>query len=1349
MSYLDTLHMLLKHRAGQLEAQLNGYVPRVLIREVPEDDLCPRDAGYIRSFSQFWPAAEQRSLPDEKVAELPRAVVIGDTGSGKSFILQRAFLRSIRRFISDPSGVPAPFFLDLGEDLIADHDIEAALDHWNESAFSIATEEHGPGCILFFDSLDEKLLKVVDKTAFVNLIDRFVVEHSSALTGVVLACRRALWDWRWFRGVDPSFEVFQADNLDFTDYHHIIPDYNERREFFDDVESIGIAELLRLAIVGFDLARTYSSGEVLPSSRRDWFDGRVNELLRGRRRDRQHDDAPSIGDLRSLAERLACLATWGTISSWTVADAVDQLASAPTRQTGTPIDQKSVRVLFSRPLFTKRKNRFSFVHKLFLEYLAAEALVPLRRRKQKLLLTSSVPALTGRILTPLRGVAVALAEASPGFRDYLIRSDPMVALLAETPSLSPEDDERLLKEVIDSATASGLGYWHRVPPTGQRLDQALPKHRPRNVSSFLRPYLDLRDELALLWATACARAWDGEPKLNEVLLGLAHDAERRTEVRINSIDAVTASRCREDTRKLYGLLDARDDRVKGHTLTAYRIAEKPSPRDFIEKLQGGALDDSLYCSLQREARHYGTLLGTHAELDEAFRAVDEMYGRLGDLSPLLLEGLVRQAIDLEFSDLPPSLLVKIWADKRFGYGRVGESSINGLEQLLVDDRILFAGVFRHTLGLYEGQSRYSHLTLAERLARTCGDDVFDLLPPDSTSLSRAQRRFIEDLLGHYFHQDPNLRRLRRFKRLAPAYTETLRMPKSAFIRSGHDRLREAEIIARILNCEEATSPQKTDRLLSAIGEILEGQGRGRGACQGVLAFLSELQPPLRVRVLQVFAECVDEVDYSRAEGSRPGTFRMTPQRYAIPFWIMWELGLFNLIPTEKLDQFLRCYAFLRIDGISVESYFAILDRLQDSDSERWRKCLSWLVQFPSVGVRYPLEYLSEKESSFYLDQCRSRLLDCEFSAEDFASLVEYWKTQRPDDFAEVLRHCYSHLGEMVDTECAARHRLTVLWLLLCEDDDWAWSELKQLVQNRTAPTTIEYPYVLGSECLPRSKTRLSTVASWFALVAQTQGLEIALRDDLGQLLLQTIVDIGGEEAIQELERLRREYAFPGSNWLGHKVIEIQDRLLMDSGEEIRPVKLLDFINMEALGIVRNERDLFEAVRLAIEDEKESIERGEQVGAYWLDRKPKEEPICQNILWPPIKRRLTDLGVVGVEEKYVGPNKADFWVLKPDKQSEELQVFVELKVARKGYTSRDLIEPVETQLWQKYLKPARKQFGIYVVLWFKGERYEHPRIWAQIDDFEEELQRDCARVANEHCISLACYVIDMTAPIRRH
>lgn len=1349
MSSVDTLHTLLKHRAGQLEAQLSGYVPRVLVREAPDDDLCPRDAGYVRSFSQFWPASERQTLPDDQVAELPRAAVIGDTGSGKSFILQRAFLRSIRRFISDPSGAPAPFFLDLGEDLIADHDIEAALDHWYESGFSVATKKHEPGCILFLDSLDEKLLKVVDKTAFVNLIDRFLNEHSSALTSVVLACRRALWNWSWFRGVEPRFQVFQADYLDFTDYHHIIPDYNERRQFFDDVESIGIAELLRLAIVGFDLARTYSSGEDLPSSRRDWFDGRVNELLRGRGKDRQRDDAPSIGCLRSLAEQLACLATWGTISSWTVADAVDKLDGASTWQTGTPIDPKSVRVLLSRPLFTKRKNRVSFVHKLFPEYLAAEALAPLRHRKQKLLLTSSVPALEGRILTPLRGVAVALAEASPGFRDYLIRRDPMVALLAETPSLPPDDDERLLKEVIDSAIASGVGYWHRIPPTGQRLDQALPNHRPKDVSVFLQPYFDVHDELALSWATACARAWDGDPKLNPVLLGLAQDPRQSTEVRINAIDAVLASQCQEDIRQLYRLFDARDDQVRGHTLVAYRITEEPSPRDFIEKLRGGALDDSLYCSLQRETRRYGSLLGTHAELDEAFQAVDEMHGQLGDLSPLLLEGLVRQAIELEFGDLPPSLFVKVWSDRQYGYRRRGEDCIYGLKQLLIANRALFAEVFRYVLEIYARRTSYSHLVLAERLAEVCDDDVFDLLPSDSKPLNRSQKRFIEDLLGHYFHQDPNVKRLRRFKRLAPAYTQTLRMPKSAFIHSGRDRLQEAETIAQILNCKEATAPQKADRLLSTIGEIFQDQKQSRGFHRDVVTFLGELQAPLGVRVLQVFAECVAEIDYSRTEGTKPDTFRMTPPTYAVPFWVLWELELFDLLSTEKLDQFLRCYAFLGIHGVSAKSYYAILDRLQASDIDRWRKCLSWLMRFPSVGLRYPLEYLSEKESRFYLGQCRRHLLDCDFSAEDSPSLLQYWKTLRPDDFTEVLQRSYLCLQSTDSSKWTGTHRFMVLWLLLCEDDDWAWSELQQLVQNRSAPTTMEHIYLVGSERLPRSRKRLPTVASWFELVGQTRGLEGAPHDDFGRLLLKTIVDIGGEEAIQELERLRSEEAFRGANWLGQKVIEIQDSMLMDSGEVMQAGELLDFINRDVLGIVRNERDLFEAVRQAIEDEKESIERGEQVGAYWEDCEPKEEPICQNILWPPIKRRLKGLGVVGVEEKHVGPNKADFWVVKADRQSEELQVFVELKVARKGYTRGDLIEPVETQLWEKYLEPARKQFGIYVVLWFKGGRYAHPKGWTQIDDFEEELQRYCARVASEHCISLACYVIDMTAPIRRH
>ncbi len=211
-------------------------------------------------------------------------------------------------------------------------------------------------------------------------------------------------------------------------------------------------------------------------------------------------------------------------------------------------------------------------------------------------------------------------------------------------------------------------------------------------------------------------------------------------------------------------------------------------------------------------------------------------------------------------------------------------------------------------------------------------------------------------------------------------------------------------------------------------------------------------------------------------------------------------------------------------------------------------------------------------------------------------------------------------------------------------------------------------------------------------------------------------------------------------------------------EIMEPGQLIDFINRESFGVVLTERDLFEWVCQAIEDVKDGLEnRAEQVHGYWNrtqrrdqpdEWRPKTEPECQNVLWPTIQSRLSNLNIVGVEEHLVRADRADFWVEKPNSSAQPFRVIVELKTAREDYGHRELIEPIESQLWQQYLCPNDCKYGIFIVLWFKDEsRYPHPRNWGTLDEFEQELSRFKEQVENSHNIHLACYAIDMTTSAR--
>jgi hypothetical protein len=202
-------------------------------------------------------------------------------------------------------------------------------------------------------------------------------------------------------------------------------------------------------------------------------------------------------------------------------------------------------------------------------------------------------------------------------------------------------------------------------------------------------------------------------------------------------------------------------------------------------------------------------------------------------------------------------------------------------------------------------------------------------------------------------------------------------------------------------------------------------------------------------------------------------------------------------------------------------------------------------------------------------------------------------------------------------------------------------------------------------------------------------------------------------------------------------------------------QLIDFVNCDAFGVILNEHDLFEWVCQAIEDTKERLERqAAQVHGYWNEHgdewEPKTEPKCQNVFWPTIEDRLTNLGIVGVEERTIRADRVDFWIEKPLDHGQSARVVIELKVARKGYGYKDLVKPLETQLWQKYLESSGCRHGIHIVLWFKDSmRYPYPKHWGTPSELLKELDELRRQIIEQRSVNLACYVIDLTTITRMH
>jgi hypothetical protein len=1334
----------IERQLSVVEPQISDFVPRVVFPEKigAQEYVEPETLRYDR----FDYELEHLEIPE--IVGHPRVILIGNAGSGKSYILKKAYTLVAKQFLNSHTGT-VPLYYDLNQ-VASRYGIEGSLRYEFPDLF--AQNRRRQTYTLLLDELDKRLISEPNPQDLVNELQYLFKKHTDVIDSVVLACRRPFYHPAWF---DDTWEIYHSDTLRRSDYVKIISDEEVLGEFVENARSLGIDKLLDMPIIGFDLARRFLKDEPLPPTRREWFEQKLADMHQAGIRERALPSVSPLAKQRFLAEQLACLSLFGRRSSWTEQEACNRIGESDV--IGDAFTFEEVRQLLRSPLFMKSGDDFDFSHQLFAEYLAATTLSKVSPRKQRQLLTSSSAALRGRIALPYRGIAAFLAEVSPGFLDYLLQRDPLVALFAELPMTSSDLDDRLLRSVMDEAISKGRAPWWNVAPRGEMPIQYMHKHRPTDVEAFFRPYLETDNEFALLWATTFLSELGGEKALNPLLLDLARDARLHLEIRKNSIDAIVATKETKSIERLYPLIDSRHDDIRGHVIHAYRVIESPGPSGIVPRFSGGSRQPNYIGSLHREVYRYIRNLDT-CLIPDAFKAVMEHYNRLGNLLDLFLRELFRRAEEDEVTDIPPEVVIWRLCDVR---GRIDYEQ--QLRRVVCQGGDLFSRIWHYVFEAIGATPPKIMWTQVDRfLGETCNDVIFDLLPKKDVDLTKDQRNLTRVVLKHYFYRNPTSERLRQFRAEAPAFTGDLRVPRRSvveFIKQLFLPLRQRILSAiagyRVVRILYSRTPavKKTNDLLPLMAKHPVGSHGDLSELEEMVKFIKRLLPPLRRRVLCVLEECVESITYSRTYDASGGS-RITHPVLAAPFWILREMG-YRLAP-HKIEEIATAYAFTNFLSFDVESkdYIQLLEELRDRDPDRWRRCISSLAS-PRAGSRYSvLRYLADRGDDAYLEPCRQQLSSCDFTDMQFEPLLDYWVALRPDDFAQVLIRCFE------ETENKEIRR-SIMYRLLEEDVDWAWSELKRLIDSGRAPTAASVSSVRSMR-LPRNPERLPIIAEWYAdlrrrdaerdKVSESGFSKVHPIEDMIRFLNETIVAIGGEGAIRELRRLQIQEAFPNSRWLTYSILRIEDDMLTRAEDpRLAPGALLDFLNKEAFAIVNSERDLFEWVCQAVEDEKSDLEGpGEGVQGYWDQDEPKPETGCQNVLWPKLRLRLDRLNITGVDERTIGPNRIDFWIEKQLDDQGSLRIAIELKTARKGYGSVQLVDPLETQLWEEYLRPTGITHGIYVVFWFKDEeRYRYPTKWNTPDELLDALGSRKSEVEDTHGVSLACYVVDVTTPSRKH
>jgi len=565
--------------------------------------------------------------------------------------------------------------------------------------------------------------------------------------------------------------------------------------------------------------------------------------------------------------------------------------------------------------------------------------------------------------TAHRGIAIFLAEDAESFATFLIDADPLVAFLAEMPSLSQEMEERLLKTVLDDAVARGRAPWWEIPPHSERPGEALRKHRPRDIAAFLQPYLTSTDEMARIWGTACAEAWGGAKTLNMVLHQLAHDPSQHVEIRKSAIAAIAATKDIEAVRGLSDLFEDSSDEVRGEALQAYRHVDRPAPREFIAKLRGGSRDVNLYCLLQKEAADFGCTLDA-SQLRETFAAVVEYFADLRDLKLPLLRGLFRQAIALHFADIPVDLFVQCWTPFSFARDQL-LSDEETIIELLREQPILFGRVWSHILALLgRDDERVSSVVFIECLAACCTDHVFDFLPSSREGLIHRQQHFIENVLGRYFLRDYTAERLANFQRLAPAFTETLRLPLPPKQPVPRDALADKQKLIHALTEGGQNPIAQTWHVLRAMAEIKHGIGHQQPVPEeDVLYVLDSTQPGVRRRVLQTFRACVAQLHYKRSR-TESSVIQVTRPEFVVPFWVLRQQG--ESFTPQKVVEIINCYYGSYGTSADNRRYEELLEELKRQDRALWQQCILQLIEGGIVRVEESVRYLINVREDIYI-----------------------------------------------------------------------------------------------------------------------------------------------------------------------------------------------------------------------------------------------------------------------------------------------------------------------------------------------------------------------------------------------
>jgi hypothetical protein len=246
------------------------------------------------------------------------------------------------------------------------------------------------------------------------------------------------------------------------------------------------------------------------------------------------------------------------------------------------------------------------------------------------------------------------------------------------------------------------------------------------------------------------------------------------------------------------------------------------------------------------------------------------------------------------------------------------------------------------------------------------------------------------------------------------------------------------------------------------------------------------------------------------------------------------------------------------------------------------------------------------------------------------------------------------------------------------------------------------------------------------------------------------------DSVAALERLDRE--FPGDRWIRGAAWEAQRGLVQKSWQPLEPAAVRHVIEDRRHLLVRDEKELMEDLLETLSELQAKLHgTGDRVRRLWneyhvgrtLTCKPKpEEPVSREIA-SEVMDLLRRRGVTATletkirEREYVDIHVAATTASSPSKS-------VSLVIEVKGCWNPGVRTSLDAQLAERYLKDNQSPYGIYLVVWFTCDVWDHRDTKRKAQASKETLkgltaflEKTASRVSRENAVSIKSFVLDAT------